>query len=116
VKAETTTAWEPDEQFVSLCKTLVHFDHPLREDVKRVIVVLSQISMDVVIKTLSALQPIRGEAWLANALTAEMTIALGRAGLTAVSVWDAEGKNEGSHCAGYMLHSSAMELLGVDSY
>jgi len=116
VKSETTTTWEPDEQFSSLSKTLVHFPHPLREDVVRVIVVLSKLSMDVVIKTLLALQPIRGEVWVANALTTEMSAALGKAGLSSVTVLDSEGKNEGSHCAGYMLHSSSKELLGVDSY
>jgi hypothetical protein len=113
----STTEWKPEEEFASLCSTLVQFAHPLREDVIRVIAVLSKLSLPVLIETLSVLQPIRGEAWVANrSTTAELSVALREAGLEMVNVWDAEGKSEGSHCAGYILHASAMELIGVDKF
>jgi hypothetical protein len=112
----STKEWKPEEEFSSLCSTLVQFSHPLREDVIRVIAVLSRLSLPILVETLSILQPIRGEAWVANRSTTELSVALREAGLEMVNVWDAEGKSEGSHCAGYILHASAMELKGVDSF
>lgn len=93
--------------FLQQCTTCLSFTHPLRPETARLISILPSISSPALLSGLTALHPLRGEAFLTT--TDQEAVEAARAALAEAGLGEVVTVNA-TEAVGYVLHEKAAEL------